>query len=331
MSPISSWLLSISLVLPWCSCLAQDAKPSVASTAALAFEAYTQRIPATTVEFKMVPIAGGEFLMGSPENEVGRREDEGPQRKVRVASFWMGAHELTWDEYELWQFSLEQKRRGESAELSADDKAADAVTRPTKPYTDMTFGMGKEGYPAICMTRLAALTYCEWLSARTGHYYRLPTEAEWEYAARGGTTTRFSFGDDAANLGDYAWFADNSSQKTQPVGKKKPNPFGLFDMHGNVLELCLDQYAPYAPADTLLVDPWLIPKTIYPTVARGGAWNSAAADLRCARRTGSERAWKQKDPQIPQSRWYFTDALFVGFRVVRPLQAPDAEARKLVK
>ncbi len=207
------------------------------------------------------------------------------------------------------------------------DKTADALAIPTKPYADMTFGMGKEGYPAICMTQFAAKMYCKWLSAKTGRYYRLPTEAEWEYACRAGTTTAYSFGDDPEKLGDYAWFDDNSDEKYHKVGQKKPNPWGLYDMHGNVAEWCLDQYVAdrYKQLGDKLVDNPLVPVTkAYPQVVRGGAWTDEAPLLRSAARRGSSKDWKAQDPQIPQSIWYHTDANFVGFRVVRPLRMPDA-------
>lgn len=296
---------------------------------------YQERITDTELTFEMVPIPGGRFLMGSPPGEKNRQDDEGPQHEVRIAPFWMGKCEVTWDEYEVFMFTLDVNRRAlEGREPTSLDKLADAVAKPTKPYTDMTFGMGRDGYPAICMTQHAAISYCEWLSAKTGRYYRLPTEAEWEYACRAGTVTAYNFGDDESDLDEYAWYYDNSEDKSHPVGQKKPNPWGLFDMHGNVAEWCLDQYLADGyqrfagkPASNPLV--W--PTKVEPCVVRGGSWDDDPDRLRSAARVGSTNDWKQQDPQIPQSIWYYTDALFVGFRVVRPLAEPDEDFKKMVR
>jgi len=211
----------------------------------------------------------------------------------------------------------------------AVDSLSDAVTRPSRPYVDMSFGMGKERCPAISMTQHAANKYCHWLSARTGHFYRLPTEAEWEYACRAGTTTTFFFGDDPKQLKDYGWFFDNSDSKYQKVGKKKPNPWGLYDIYGNVVEWVLDQYDPdyyKACADKgVVVDPWVKATQPYPHSARGGSWDDDPPALRSAARRGSDRAWKMTDPQLPKSIWYHSDAQFIGFRIVRPLKVPPPE------
>ncbi len=295
-------------------------------------EPYTEVISGTDVSFKLVPIPGGEFLMGSPAAEAGRNDDEGPQHKVKVEPFWMATTEMTWDLYDIWSFNLDiQRRQIEKQQPTELDKTADGITRPTKPYTDMTFGMGQSGFPAICMTQHAAKKFCEWLSAKTGHYYRLPTEAEWEYACRAGTTTAYSFGDDPADIDDYAWHYDNSNEKYQKVGKKKPNPWGLYDMHGNVSEWCLDKYeadfyAKFGP-DMVAENPLCIPDKEYPRVARGGSWDDDAPGLRSAARHYSTAEWKQQDPQIPVSVWYMTDAQHVGFRVIRPLKVPNKDER----
>src|SRR5687768_13355489 len=167
---------------------------------------------------------------------------------------------------------------------------ADAVSRPTTPYVEMSFGMGKDGYPAISMTQHAANSYAKWLSSKIGQFFRLPTEAEWEYACRAGTTTVYSFGDDPAALGDYAWYSDNSDFKYQKVGTKKPNPWGLHDMHGNVAEWCLDEYDPEAYkkfASGTVENPYLRPTKPYPHVVRGGSWNDDPDKLRSAVRLGS--------------------------------------------
>ena len=269
-------------------------------------EAYTETVPDTDVKFEMVPIPGGEFVMGSPKTEPHHKPDEGPQHKVKVEPFWMGKHEVTWNEYDIWSFNLDiQRRKLKGAKPSALDKIADAVTRPTKPYTDMTFDMGHDNYPAICMTQLAAKMYCKWLSAKTGHYYRLPTEAEWEYACRAGTTTAYSFGDDPKKLGEYGWYYDISDDKYHPVMQKKPNPWGLYDMHGNVSEWVLDQYDPnfYQKFKDVKVasfpQTYNVPEKLYPRVVRGGSWDDDPEGLRSAARFASTPDWKIQDPQIP--------------------------------
>jgi formylglycine-generating enzyme required for sulfatase activity/mono/diheme cytochrome c family protein len=290
---------------------------------------YKVTIPGSDVTFEMVPIPGGEYLIGSSANEPGRKPDEGPQRKVKIEPFWMGKFEVTWNEYELFMFPEdEKKKRVARNSENAIHALADAVSRPTQPYVEMSFGMGKDGYPAISMTQHAANTYCKWLSAKLGQFYRLPTEAEWEYACRAGTTTAYSFGDDPSALGEYAWYADNSDFKYQKVGTKKPNPWGLHDMHGNVIEWCLDQYDPKAYQQfvgAVVENPWIKATKPYPHVARGGSWDDDPQDLRSAARRGSAPSWKMQDPQLPKSIWYHTDAQFLGFRIIRPLKVVPAE------
>ncbi len=284
-------------------------------------EPYKSTIPGTDVSFSMVPIQGGEYSMGTPESEPNRSKDEGPPHKVKIGPFWMGKYEVTWDEYRLFMFAQQ------AGETTGQDPLVDALSRPTKPYVEMSFGMGLNGYPAISMTQHAANKFAEWLSAKTGQFYRLPTEAEWEYACRAGTTTAYSFGDDASKVGEYAWFEGNSNGKYEKVGTKKPNPWGLYDMHGNVTEWTLDQYEPYtaAPAAGAMVDPWVKSTKPYPHAARGGSWVDPPDRLRSGARVASDSSWKMQDPQLPKSIWYLTDAQFLGFRLVRPLKVPTEQ------
>jgi formylglycine-generating enzyme required for sulfatase activity len=317
---------------------AVDKDPACEAVDQAGMKPYSEQIPSTDVKIDMVAIPGGTFKMGSPANEAGRKDDEGPRNDVKIAPFWMGKHEITWQQYELWGMKLDRKRRAalKDATVSEWDKTADALANPTAPYSDMSFGMGKDGFPAICMTQFAAKMYCKWLSAKTGHYFRLPTEAEWEYACRAGKDTAYSFGDDPKELKNYGWYGDsedgsvtgNSDEKYHKVGLKKPNDWGLHDMHGNVAEWCLDQYSAetYKNRTNGATDNPLVPSTKpYPHVARGGSWIDPPELCRSAARRGSTKDWKMQDPQIPQSIWYHTDANFVGFRVVRPLHAPAVE------
>lgn len=293
---------------------------------------YKEIVEQASVKFEMLPIPSGKFMMGSSEEEDDREEDEGPQREVKVDAFWMAKTEISWDVYDVWASDLDITRREMMGLKSTPrDVFADKfqVGQPTKPYTDMTFGMGKRGYPAICMTQHAARTFCKWLSAKTGRYYRLPTEAEWEYACRAGTTTAYSFGDDPDDLEDYAWYFDNTDEGYERVGKKKPNPWGLHDMHGNVAEWVLDQYDEEGYASVEEADnPLSVPKTLYPRVVRGGGWDQFPEDCRSAAREASNEDWKKQDPQVPKSIWYHTDALHVGFRVVRPLLEPKESEKE---
>ncbi|MBK5291949.1 MAG: SUMF1/EgtB/PvdO family nonheme iron enzyme [Acidobacteriia bacterium] len=278
-------------------------------------EPYKETIPGSSVTFAMVPIPGGEFTMGTPDSEPGHRKDESPQHKMKIEPFWMGKHEVSWDEYRLFMYAK-----------NGVDPAVDAVSRPTRAYVEMSFGMGINGFPAISMTHHAANKYAEWLSARTGQFFRLPTEAEWEYACRAGSEAAYSFGSEASRIGEYAWYGENSNGKYQQVGAKKPNAWGLHDMHGNVMEWTLDQYAQYAPDTSArpLLD-WVRSTKPYPHVARGGSWNDDQKRLRCGARAASDQSWKMQDPQLPKSIWYHTDAQWLGFRLVRPLRTPSAE------
>jgi formylglycine-generating enzyme required for sulfatase activity len=299
--------------------------PEPRQATAAALEPYTETIPDTVVRFDMVPVPGGTFQMGSPASESGRGDDEGPQVAVKVGPFWMGRLEVTWAEYDLYAFA--KRARLEPGQAPA---GADAVSRPTPPYADESWGFGKDKQPALGMTWHAAAEYCRWLSAKTGKTYRLATEAEWEYAARGGTTTPWSSGAAASTLADVAWYAGNSEGKPHLGGQKKPNKFGLYDLHGNVAEWVIDQHEPkrytrLAALPSPVVSPVAVPGTArYPHVVRGGGFEDEPVALRSAARRASEPEWSRRDPQLPQSIWWHTDAITVGFRVVRPVEETPA-------
>jgi len=275
--------------------------------------------------------------MGSPEDEPFRKPDEGPVREVEISPFFMAEIEVTWDEY--LAFYAQTAAEGRSTDTEGVRKKGasdtDAISGATPPYgqPDQGWGMGKR--PAISFSYHAAVTYCRWLSKVTGKTYRLPTEAEWEYACRAGTSTPYFFaGDpekfqksgfrakisknDTAIINSYVVFKANSPSKTQTPEKVKPNPFGLRNMLGNVSEFCSDWYQ----ADILsqyedgIVDP-KGPEAGEEHVVRGGSFLDQAGKLRSAARDYTRTDdWLKTDPQIPKSIWWYSDCFNVGFRVV---------------
>jgi len=305
-----------------------DRKNFVEKVTSYKLDENTQQKFDLAAKFEMVHVPGGEFTMGSPAKEAGRQENEGPQHKVKVGGFWLGKCEVTWDEFDLFWFDDEFPL---ASDESAKKLGPDAVTRPTITFVDETYEHGREGHPAICMTHHAAMSYCQWLRHKTGRAYRLPTEAEWEYAACGGKGDRaFFFGDDPKGLAEYAWFKDNSLDKenfpdklkgcTHKVGTRKPNPFGLHDMYGNVSEWTLDQYDPKAyerfAANPLSLRPVTLPTDRrWSHVVRGGSWADSADKCRSAVRRISDQSWQKWDPASPQSLWWLTRMDVVGFRV----------------
>ena len=305
---------------------------------------FTQQIPETDLKFDMLPIPGGKFMLGSPQSEADRDASEGPQVEVAVEPFYMGKYEVTQDEYNQFLARHEAVQKA-GPQVIPDDKAADAVTYPT-PLYELEAGpifqrMGRGGqFPAVIMSHYSARQYTKWLSKRTGRFYRLPTEAEWEYACRAGTTTAYSFGDDPKLLNDYGWFLDNAELDDgdpayREVGKKKPNPWGLYDMHGNVAELVIDQYAKdwYAklkekPQPLKAADAISWPAKQYPRLARGGGYESEAEALRSAARHELKgTSINKQDPQLPKSPFWYADGFWVGMRIVSPVKEPTEEEK----
>jgi formylglycine-generating enzyme required for sulfatase activity len=281
-------------------------------------------------QFEMVFVSGGEVMVGSPESEEGRQSNEGPQYRAKVGNFWMQKFEVTWNDWDLFWYDENY--------LKADNKAAeklgpDAITRPTNTFLDETYDHGRDGHPALSMTHHAAMMYCEWLRKKTSKPYRLPTEAEWEYAARAGKgNAAYFFGDDPQSLGDYAWYRENSVDPDFPdlpkgcthrVGTRKANPFGLHDLYGNVWEWTLDQYDPKTYEKRAMNKLNLFPVNVptadkFAHVVRGGSWADKAEKLRSASRRVSEENWQKYDPQEPRSIWWLTRMDVIGFRVVLP-------------
>ena len=296
------------------------------------FENFTELIPGTRISFDMVAVPGGEFNMGSPDNEPLRDSDEGPVRKVTLSKFWMAKTEVTWDEYMAFFRATGSQGRTEGQVVTG--KKTDAISGATPPWGAPDQGWGKGSRPAITMSWHAANVYCQWLSQVTGKKYRLPTEAEWEYACRGGTETPYFFeGDpkkftsdgflkkllkpDTSNIASHAVYIVNSASKTEEPTFVKGNPLGLKNMPGNVAEFCSDIYSEgYYAADSVRINP-KGPLRGQEHVIRGGSFKSDAKDIRSAARDFTKtKAWLVTDPQMPKSIWWYSDCIDVGFRVV---------------
>jgi len=254
---------------------------TAAQSAGKTLAAYTETIPGTVVKFDMVPVPGGTYAITDPKT--------GKPKQVTIKPFYIGKTEVTWDEFDVFVHKLD-------APDTQKTGGADAVSRPSKPYGAVDRGFGHKGYPAISMSYLSAQKYCEWLSAKTGKKYRLPTEAEWEYACRAGVLPAGPI-TDSELLDKLAWHWGNSDDKTHKVGTKQPNAWGIHDMLGNVAEWCqpMDDEVP---------------------VVRGGSFNDEPDKVHPAARKKYTPDWQMNDPQNPKSKWWLTDAPFVGFRVV---------------
>jgi sulfatase modifying factor 1 len=303
---------------------------------------YDETIPGTSVSFRMIPIPGGTFRMGAPDDEADRRADEGPVFEVQVEPLWMGQCEVNWQEYKAYMAACDlfKTMQASGTRMVTPANEADAITAPSALYDPtMTFTNGENPLqPAVTMSQFAARQYTAWLSGLTGRFFRLPSEAEWEYACRAGTTTPWHCGSDPEALAEVAWFGDTADDTTHPVGGKQPNAWGLHDMHGNAAEWVVDElvaggYARQAslpqPVAADAAIEW--PQHLSPRIVRGGAYYDEPTDCRSAARRGSEdEAWKDVDPNLPKSPWWYTEepALGVGMRLVRPFAAPPATARR---
>ena len=227
-------------------------------------QTFTHSLGDKSVSMDFVWIEPGTFMMGSPESEPGRYSDEGPVHEVEISrGFWLGKYEVTQGEWES--------------------------VMGTTPWSGESYVRLNPSHPAVYISWDDVQEFVDKLNVAAGSaVYRLPTEAEWEYACRAGTSTRWSFGDDESELTHYAWYEDNAwnagKKYAQPVGLKRANPWGLYDMHGNVWEWVNDRHSKYSSSRK--VDP--LGSTFGPyRVLRGGGFGSYAQDVRSANRNGA--------------------------------------------
>jgi len=238
-------------------------------------EPYVETLPKSVVKIQMVPIPGGTIKIGT--------------KTVDVKPFYMARTETPWQAYDVFTAS------GPPSPSYGQEIPVDALALPSKSYILPDLGWGHNGYPVINVSFLSVQMFCKWLSMSTNKKYRLPTEAEWELAARAGVMGPWKM--DKATLEKTTWYIGNSDKMSHPVGKKQPNKYGLYDMLGNPGEWATDLDGK--------------------PVLCGGTFMDPAARISPSTRRYQTPKWQETDPQFPKSRWWLADGKFVGFRVVR--------------
>ncbi|HJN14164.1 MAG TPA: SUMF1/EgtB/PvdO family nonheme iron enzyme [Armatimonadota bacterium] len=273
------------------SAVALVAALAISTVSAQELEPYEESLEGTLVKFKMVPVPAGTLEWTNPET--------GEAETAEIQPIWIGVTEVTWDEYDVYMLKLDEGGGGSDAHGSeGDDENADpdAISRPSKPYGSPDLGWGHKGFPVMHVAYKGAEHYCKWLAAKTGKNYRLPTEAEWEYACRAGTLAAAPT-EDADALDKVAWHWGNSDGQTHEVISKEPNAWGIYNMVGNVAEWVYGEERKH--------------------YVRGGSYYDEPADVHPGARAKEDtQTWQASDPQIPKSKWWLSDGSFVGFRVV---------------
>ena len=268
-------------------------------------EPFTETIPGTTVSFTMIPIPGGVVdVEREPSTQAEQRENGRELVEVEIAPFYMMSTEVPWELYDVMIFRFDLPE-----ELRTGVEDPDGITRPTHPYISTDRGFGHNGWPAISISHQGAEALCRWLTVKTGKRFRLPTEDEWEHAARAGTARsvgRWWFGDDQNQLKQQAWFRLNSSLKTHAVGQLPANPFGLFDIYGNCAEWCTTNMGGASGE----------PDGQGGYVLRGGSYLDRSKKANSFYRSVPSPAWNASDPQLPKSPWWLADGPFAGIRLV---------------
>lgn len=244
-------------------------------TGAETLKSYSQTMPGSVVKIDMVAIPSGALAADG--------------KSAHVKAFWIANTETTWEAFDVFLASGTP-----SVAYDQTEYAADAIARPSRSYILPDLNWGHHGYPVINISSLSVTMFCRWLSVQTGKKYRLPTETEWEYACRAGSTSTKPMPPAQANK--TAWYAGNSEHKTHPVAKKLPNAWKLYDMQGNVGEWTTDAEGKFVLCGGVFKDN---PDRLLPTMRRRFT-----------------PAWQATDPQLPKSRWWLADGNFVGFRIV---------------